>query len=140
MVEMCNFTQAEEDPMAEERLALTELLEKASDGDFLRSVAEAVLQLLMEVDVDGLIGAGRYESSGERATWRNGFRDRVLDTRLGRLQRERSAPSSTQEKGASIRTVAGTDLVAISDRSHTATPADPGTRASSRTRTSAGRT
>ena len=72
--------------MAEERLALTELLEKAGDGDFLRSVAEAVLQLLMEADVDGLIGAGRYERSGERTTWRNGFRDRMLDTRLGRLQ------------------------------------------------------
>jgi transposase-like protein len=72
--------------MAEERLALTELLEKAGDGDFLRSVAEAVLQLLMEADVDGLIGAGRYERSGERTTWRNGFRDRALDTRLGKLQ------------------------------------------------------
>ena len=39
--------------MAEKRLALAELLEKAGDGDFLRSVAEAVLQLLMETDVDG---------------------------------------------------------------------------------------
>jgi putative transposase len=72
--------------MAEERLALAELLEKAGDGDFLRSVAEAVLQLLMEADVDGLIGAGRYERSGERTTWRNGFRDRSLDTRIGKLQ------------------------------------------------------
>jgi putative transposase len=48
--------------MTEERLALSELLEKAGDGDFLRSVAEAVLQLLMETDVEGLIGAGRYGS------------------------------------------------------------------------------
>src|SRR5690349_22579111 len=72
--------------MIEERLALAELLEKAGDGDFLRSVAEAVLQLLMEADVDGLIGASRYERSGERTTWRNGFRDRSLDTRLGQLQ------------------------------------------------------
>ena len=45
--------------MAEERLALTELLKKTGDGDLLRNVAEAVLQLLMEADVDGLIGAGR---------------------------------------------------------------------------------
>src|SRR4051794_5333414 len=72
--------------MTEERLALSELLEKAGDGDFLRTVAEAVLQLLMESDVEGLIGAGRYERSGERTTWRNGHRDRVLDTRLGSLQ------------------------------------------------------
>ena len=53
---------------------------------FLRSVAEAVLQLLMETDVEGLIGAGRYERGGERTTWRNGHRDRVFDTRLGSLQ------------------------------------------------------
>src|SRR6516225_3380501 len=72
--------------MTEERLALTELLEKAGEGDFLRAVAEAVLQLLMEADVEGLIGAGRYERSGERSTWRNGYRERTLDTRLGSLQ------------------------------------------------------
>ena len=58
--------------MTEERLVVAELLEKAGDGDFLRAVAEAVLQLLMESDVEGMIGAGRYERSGERTTWRNG--------------------------------------------------------------------
>jgi transposase-like protein len=52
----------------------------------LRSVAEAVLQMLMEADVEGLIGAGRHERTGERLTCRNGFRDRTLDTRLGSLQ------------------------------------------------------
>jgi transposase-like protein len=72
--------------MTEERLPLQELLAKAGDSDFLRSVAEAVLQMLMEADVEGLIGAGRYERSGERLNWRNGFRDRVLDTRLGPMQ------------------------------------------------------
>src|SRR6478609_7403678 len=72
--------------MTEERLALSELLQKAGDGDFLRAVAEAVLQLLMESDVEGLIGAGRYERSAERLNYRNGFRERALDTRLGTLQ------------------------------------------------------
>src|ERR1700743_1531311 len=48
--------------------------------------AEAVVQLLMETDVDGLIGAGRHERSGDRTTYRNGYRDRTLDTRLGSLQ------------------------------------------------------
>jgi transposase-like protein len=72
--------------MTEDRLPLAELLAKAGDGDFLRSVAEAVVQLLMETDVDGLIGAGRHERTGERTTYRNGFRDRALDTRLGTLQ------------------------------------------------------
>ena len=72
--------------MTENSLPLAELLAKAGDGDFLRSVAEAVVQLLMETDVEGLIGAGRHERSGERTTYRNGYRDRALDTRLGSLQ------------------------------------------------------
>jgi len=72
--------------MTEDRLPLAELMAKAGDGDFLRSIAEAVMQLLMETDVDGLIGAGRHERTGERTTYRNGYRDRTLDTRLGSLQ------------------------------------------------------
>src|SRR4051794_36660346 len=72
--------------MTEDRPPLAELLQKAGDGDFLRTVAEAVLQLLMEADVEGLIGAGRYERSAERLNWRNGYRDRAFDTRLGTLQ------------------------------------------------------
>src|SRR5262249_42498497 len=72
--------------MTEERLVVAERMEKAGESDCRRGVAEAVLQLLMEADVEGLIGAGRYERCGERSTWRNGYRDRTLDTRLGSLQ------------------------------------------------------
>jgi len=71
--------------MTDDRMALMGALQKADDGNFLRSLAETVLQILMGADVGGLIGAGRYERSGERATWRNGYRDRALDTRLGQL-------------------------------------------------------
>lgn len=52
-----------EDPITEERLPLAELLAKGGDGDFLRSVAEAMLQLLMEADVEGLIGAATMRCS-----------------------------------------------------------------------------
>jgi hypothetical protein len=83
---VASFTRTPEDPMTDDRLPLAELLAKAGDGDFLRSVAEAVVQLLMETDVEGLIGAGRHERTGERTTYRNGYRDRSLDTRLGSLQ------------------------------------------------------
>ncbi len=72
--------------MTEDRLPLTELLQKAGDSDFLRAVAEAVLQILMETDVEGLIGAGRHERSAERLNYRNGYRERTLDSRLGQLQ------------------------------------------------------
>ena len=72
--------------MTDDRLPLAELMQKAGGDDFLRSVAEAVVQLLMETDVEGMIGAGRHERSGERTTYRNGYRGRTLDTRLGSLQ------------------------------------------------------
>ena len=42
---------------------------------------------MMEADVEGLIGAGRFERSAEPATWCNGYRDRTLDTRLGSFNR-----------------------------------------------------
>jgi len=52
--------------MTEESMPLAELLAKSGGEDFLRSAAEAVLQLLMEADVEGRIGAARHERSGER--------------------------------------------------------------------------
>ena len=48
-------------------------------------MAEAVLQLLMEHDVEGVIGAGRHERAEGRVTYRNGYRDREFKTRLGSL-------------------------------------------------------
>jgi transposase-like protein len=72
--------------MTEDTMTLVELLQKSGESDFLKSVAEAVLQILMEADVEGLIGAGRHERSAERLNYRNGYRERALDTRLGSLQ------------------------------------------------------
>jgi len=46
---------------------------------------EGVLQTLMEHDVDGMIGAGSYERGEGRQTYRNGYRDRELKTRMGAL-------------------------------------------------------
>jgi putative transposase len=75
-----------EDPMTDDRMALVDLLQKSGDSDFLRAVAQAVLQILMEADVEGLIGASRHERSADRLNYRNGYRERSLDTRLGSLQ------------------------------------------------------
>ena len=72
--------------MTKTTMPLSELLEKHDEGDFLRTVAEAVLQLIMETDVEGVIGAGRHERAEGRVTYRNGYRDRPLDTRLGTLK------------------------------------------------------
>ena len=71
--------------MTDTTMPLIELLRQHDEGDFLRAVTEAVLQTLMEHDVEGMIGAGRYERGDGRQTWRNGYRDRELKTWLGAL-------------------------------------------------------
>ena len=52
--------------MTEDSLPLAELLAKAGDNDFLRSVAEAVVQLLMETDAGG--AHRRRTARAERGT------------------------------------------------------------------------
>src|ERR1700729_1915717 len=71
--------------MTEDTMAFLNAMQKRGGGDFLKELAEAVLQRLMDYDVEGRIGAGRYERSDERTTQRNGFRERSYDTLLGTL-------------------------------------------------------
>src|SRR5690606_7192477 len=86
MVEFASFyLEPMETPMSETNMTLIDLLQKHDEGDFLRAVTEGVLQTLMEHDVEGVIGAGRYERGDGRQTYRNGYRDRELKTRLGAL-------------------------------------------------------
>jgi transposase-like protein len=40
----------------------------------------------METEVAGLIGADRHERTGERTTYRNGYRTRTWDTRMGTIE------------------------------------------------------
>jgi transposase-like protein len=51
----------------------------------LRAVTESALQKLIEHDVEGMIGAGRYERGKGHQTYRNGYRDRELKTQTGAL-------------------------------------------------------
>ena len=70
--------------MTENRMALEALLEKTGTSpDFLRETLMFMLQQLMEYEASGLCGAGRHERSEERVNHRNGYRERVLETRLG---------------------------------------------------------
>lgn len=55
------------------------------DGDFLREGVKLLAQLMMELDVSQQIGAGRYERTPERTTYRNGYRKRVWETRVGEI-------------------------------------------------------
>jgi len=61
-------------------------IQQSEDGDFLRVLAETTLNRLMDFDAENAIGAGRHERSPDRLTYRNGYRDRVLETRVGALE------------------------------------------------------
>ena len=58
---------------------------KRGGGDFIKELSEEVLGRLMAYDIEGRIGAARYERNDERTTQRNGYRERAFDTRLGTL-------------------------------------------------------
>ncbi len=76
--------------MADElRMALLELLCKAElerDTDFLREGVRALAEALMELEVSQYLGAEKHERSEERRGYRNGYRERAWDTRVGTLQ------------------------------------------------------
>jgi putative transposase len=64
-------------------IALTDLIEKGADADLLRQMIETVVEQLMAADVENLCNAGYGERSAERANSRNGYRERLWQTRAG---------------------------------------------------------
>ena len=71
--------------MTRDSLPFLELLDHAGGDDFLKALAERVLEQLMEFEVTNRIGADKHERAEGRATYRNGYRERPLHTRLGTL-------------------------------------------------------
>ena len=72
--------------MTNATMALTELAEKGADVDVLRQMVQLMAQRLMEIDVAALCGADYDENSpGKRLNSRNGYRDRLWDTRAGAI-------------------------------------------------------
>lgn len=67
-------------------IALSELAEKGADADLLREMIQFVAQRMMELDVEGLCAAAYGERSAERANSRNGYRERLWDTRAGTVE------------------------------------------------------
>jgi putative transposase len=64
-------------------MALAELSEKGADVDLLREMIRFVAQRMMDMDVEGLCAAAYGERSPERENSRNGYRERVWETRGG---------------------------------------------------------
>lgn len=69
--------------MTKPTIALTELVEKGADADLLKQMIQFVAQRMMEFDVEGLCGAGFDVKSPDRTNSRNGYRDRLWQTRAG---------------------------------------------------------
>src|SRR5215831_234140 len=64
-------------------IALTELAEKGADADLLRDMIQFVAQRMMDMDVESLCAAFYGERSPERLNSRNGYRERLWETRAG---------------------------------------------------------
>ena len=80
---LLNLIRNGEPTTTEDTVTFLDRMQRLDGGYFLRDLAGAVLQKLMDQDVDNLIGAARCEGSDERATQRNVFRERAFETRLG---------------------------------------------------------
>ncbi len=71
--------------MAKPSIALSELIEKGGDVDFVREMLQYAAQRLMETDVGELCGLPYGERGPGRQNARNGFRDRLWETRSGAI-------------------------------------------------------
>jgi transposase-like protein len=56
-----------------------------TDPEFLRTVIAEMLHQLMEADVTARTGVCKYQRSGSRTNYRNGYRSRRFDTRVGTI-------------------------------------------------------
>jgi len=59
---------------------------KEDDSDILRDGIQALAQMIMEAEVSTKIGAAPYERSDRRTAYRNGYRTRSWDTRVGTVE------------------------------------------------------
>ncbi|HET6444294.1 MAG TPA: IS256 family transposase [candidate division Zixibacteria bacterium] len=74
--------------MTDITMAFMELLRKHEldiDSDFLREGVQIMMQKLIELEAEQQIGAGLYERKPERVTYRNGYRTRLWETRVGEV-------------------------------------------------------
>jgi putative transposase len=64
-------------------ISLAELAEKGGDADLLREMIQYVAQRMMDMDAESLCAAAYGERSPERLNSRNGYRERLWETRAG---------------------------------------------------------
>ena len=72
--------------MTDEMMSLRTLLEKSADADLLREMVGFAAQRLMELEVESLTGAAHGQRSPDRINHRNGYRERIWETRAGAVE------------------------------------------------------
>src|SRR5215208_4346588 len=60
--------------------------EVLADADYLREGVRVLAQELMELELAEHVGAERHERTLERSGYRNGYRERPWDTRVGSIE------------------------------------------------------
>ena len=72
--------------MTDDMMNLRSLVEKTPDADLLREMIGFAAQRLMELEVEGQAGAAYGEKNPERLAQRNGYRERIWETRAGAVE------------------------------------------------------
>jgi transposase-like protein len=104
--------------MAKDRMDLGAFVSKIlaeEEPDVLREGVRVLAQALMDVEVSQQIGAEPYERNGSRTAFRNGYRTRRWDTRVGTIELRipKVAPGSYFPSLLEPRTRAEKALVAV---------------------------
>lgn len=71
--------------MAKVSMALAELVEKGAQDDIVRELLGHVAQRLMDFEIEHRTGAEYGERTQDRSNSRNGYRDRLWETRAGSI-------------------------------------------------------
>jgi putative transposase len=90
--------------MAKSRMDVTAFVGKLLEQDDVDALQEGVrilAQALMEAEFSGQIGADLYERNSERVAYRNGYRTRTWDTRLGTIELKIPKKAATSRRCSS---------------------------------------
>ncbi|MDY3987138.1 MAG: transposase, partial [Peptoniphilaceae bacterium] len=55
-------------------------------GEAMKKLVEKIIDAVLNTEAEEQVGAALYERTGETRTYRNGYRDRSLTTRVGTLE------------------------------------------------------